>query len=46
LLGSLQKIKYKHLAPAFRITITRTHQLYTQGIQKMKKQMIEKLNNS
>jgi DNA-directed RNA polymerase specialized sigma subunit len=38
-------IKYKHLAPAHRITIARTQQLYKRGIKKMKQQMIEGLNN-
>jgi DNA-directed RNA polymerase specialized sigma24 family protein len=34
-------IKYKHLAPVFKVSIARTHELYQRGIQKMKEQMID-----
>lgn len=39
----VNKIRYKHLAPLLSITISRTHQLYQQGIQKMKSQIMERL---
>jgi DNA-directed RNA polymerase specialized sigma24 family protein len=38
-------IKYKHLAPAFNITISRTQYLYKRGIEKMKEQIIDRLGN-
>jgi hypothetical protein len=41
----VKKIKYKHLAPVFDVSIKRTHTLYSRGIKKMKQQMIDGITN-